>query len=435
MSDVTRINPSPSVAGADRRLPGGMFDSFPLPLALLRPDGGVRLTNLRCNEQYEAGTLEHGARGLVAAGAYGTWKLIEVRLRDGTSSQARAMLELHGDVLLMVLDEAQDPRTATRIDELHTRIAELERASSTDSLTGAWNRAHLDRVTEAEAARSRRFRQPVSLILLDIDHFKNVNDTLGHQTGDMVLCELVGVVGAAIRGGDLLFRWGGEEFVVLAPSTSYRQAEVLAEALRSKVVAHPFVAGSMTISVGVAELNGAESMSAWFVRVDAALYAAKRGGRNRVEVDRHGSSDAWSAGPGSLLRLVWQEAYQSGSELVDREHRELFDRTNEVIDAWYQREVNPALFEQAFEKLLGSVAAHFADEEALLARLGWDGLPAHARAHRNLLDRAQDMAIALREGKVGLGAILDYVANEVVIRHLDTYDRKFFPLLAQAARG
>ena len=435
MNDVTRTeSPSPTT-GSDRRLPGGMFDNFPLALALLRSDGGIRLTNRRCAELYQAGSLEGGARGLVAAGAYEAWRLIEVRLSDGTPGQARAMLDLHGDVLLMVLDDALDARTSSRIDELHLRVAELERASSTDALTGAWNRAHLDRVTEAEAARSRRFRQPVSLILLDIDHFKDVNDTFGHQTGDMVLCELVGVVGAAIRGGDLLFRWGGEEFVVLAPSTGYRQGEVLAESLRNKVAAHPFAGGPMTVSIGVAELNGAESMAAWFARVDAALYAAKRAGRNRVEVDRHGSSDAWATGAGSLLRLVWQEAYQSGNELVDREHRELFDRTNDVIDAWYQREAEPAQFEAAFDRLLGSVAAHFADEEALLARLGWDGLADHALAHQHLLERAREMAGAVREGKIGLGAILDYVANEVVIRHLDVYDRKFFPLVAKAGRG
>ena len=99
---------------------------------------------------------------------------------------------------MLVLDEATDPGLLVQLDQLHQKITELEKRSSIDSLTGAWNRTHFDRVTVSELDRSLRFRQPVSLVMIDIDHFKRVNDTCGHRGGDTVLCELVQVIGAVI---------------------------------------------------------------------------------------------------------------------------------------------------------------------------------------------------------------------------------------------
>ena len=257
--------------------------------------------------------------------------------------------------------------------ELHEQVTELERRSSTDSLTGAWNRAHLDRVVTAELNRSAKSRQPVSLVLLDIDHFKLVNDTYGHRAGDSVLCELVEVIGDAIRPIDTLFRWGGEEFVVLAFSAGYRSAAKLAERMRSKVEQHRFAeVGSVTISLGVAEHIATENAETWFRRVDGALYRAKTGGRNRVCVDEHGSSDLWAAEGGpSALRMIWQEAYECGEPTIDREHRELFDWANVLIDSSFKSESSPLEFTTALDKLIAHTVQHFADEEALLAQHGY----------------------------------------------------------------
>jgi diguanylate cyclase (GGDEF)-like protein len=123
----------------------------------------------------------------------------------------------------------------------------------------------------------------LSLLLFDIDHFKTINDTHGHLAGDQVLVELTRRVRQHLRTGDLLARWGGEEFVVLLPHTRGEDALELAEKLRHLIAGEPFpAAGQVTSSFGVAEFRPHETSDLWLTRVDGALYAAKAGGRNRV---------------------------------------------------------------------------------------------------------------------------------------------------------
>lgn len=308
---------------------------------------------------------------------------------------------------------------------------------ATDSLTGLWNRAHFDHLVDSELDRSQRYKQPVSLILFDIDHFKRANDHFGHQAGDAVLRELAIVANAAIRSSDAVFRWGGEEFAVLATSTGHRGAGRLAEALRSQVAQHGFPAiGAITISLGVAEHTAAESAQEWFRRADAMLYAAKREGRNCVRIDARGNSDAWAAAQGpAALGLTWQEAYECGEPTIDREHRELFDLANDLLKASVSDENHSDRVARAFDRLLDHIAAHFANEEALLARHGYARLDAHQRAHASLLGRARELKDALAAGKTTLGGIVEFLAGEVVARHLFKADRSFFPLFKAGAES
>jgi hemerythrin len=232
------------------------------------------------------------------------------------------------------------------------------------------------------------------------------------------------------RASDVLFRWGGEEFVVLVASAGYRRAEIVAENLRRAVAAHSFEgAGSVTISLGVAEHNGGESADAWFTRLDKALYDAKRAGRNRVVVARQGNSDAWAAeGGASALHLVWQEGYECGNSTIDAEHRELFTLANKLIDASLLAPTTPSAVKAALDPLLAHVKRHFADEEAILASLDYEQLAEHKRAHAGLVQRAGSMAARLDAGETSLGAIVEFLAQDVVARHLLAVDRAFFPL-------
>ena len=315
---------------------------------------------------------------------------------------------------------------------LQEHLAELERRVATDSLTGHWNRAHFDHVVDSELDRSLRYKQPVSLILLDIDHFKRVNDVFGHQAGDAVLRELAGLAGAAIRSSDALFRWGGEEFAVLAATTGYRSAGKLADALREKVACHGFpIVGAVTISLGVAEHMAGESAQVWFGRADAMLYAAKREGRNRVRVDARGNSELWAAAQGpAALHLAWQEAYECGEPTIDREHRELFDLANALLDSSLGGGNDPARVASAFQRLMEHIAAHFAHEEALLAQRGYARLEAHRRIHAGLLARACELQDAIAAGGANLGGVVEFLARDVVARHIFKADRDFFPLFA-----
>ncbi|HLJ20084.1 MAG TPA: diguanylate cyclase, partial [Stellaceae bacterium] len=320
------------------------------------------------------------------------------------------------------------------LDHLHEKISELERLSSTDPLTGAWNRAHLDRVVATELDRSLRFKQPVTFILLDIDHFKQINDTHGHQAGDGVLCELVRVIGRAIRSIDTVYRWGGEEFVVVASATGYRQGAALAEKVRCRVEQHGFAGvGSVTVSVGVAEHVAGESAEIWFRRADEMLYRAKRGARNSVCVDRRGSSDIWVAASGrSALRLIWQEAYECGEPRIDCEHRRFFELANALLDASFDIDSSPEAIKAALENLILCISEHFTEEEALLAQHGYKDLERHRQLHARLLTRIEELRASIAAGKTRFGDLVEFLANTVIARHLFIADRQYFPLFQKS---
>jgi hemerythrin-like metal-binding protein len=233
----------------------------------------------------------------------------------------------------------------------------------------------------------------------------------------------------------MLFRWGGEEFVVLASATGYRAGATLAEKMRAKVEQHRFAGvGSVQISLGVAEHVATDSAEIWFHRLDDALYRAKGGGRNRVCVDEHGSSDLWAAQSGpSVLRLVWQEGYECGEPTIDREHRELFELANVLLDASFASVSSPQAFSAALDKLLAHIVQHFTDEEELLALHGYDELESHRLAHAGLLARAGEIKAFADAGETTLGDLVEFLANTVVAQHLFKADRKYFPLFKQQA--
>ena len=160
----------------------------------------------------------------------------------------------------------------------------LETMALTDKLTGALNRQSLEAFFEQASAESRRTKEPLSLVLFDLDYFKKVNDSFGHQAGDVVLRKVAARVKESIRESDLFFRWGGEEFLVLLRDCSRENALKVAETIRKNIQAPPLhFEGKeiqMTASFGVTEYAPKEEMDVLIKRVDAALYAAKDRGRN-----------------------------------------------------------------------------------------------------------------------------------------------------------
>ncbi|MBB4286678.1 GGDEF domain-containing protein [Roseospira goensis] len=163
----------------------------------------------------------------------------------------------------------------------------LARAANEDDLTGALNRRRFIELANIEIERCRRHRRPVSLIVIDIDHFKSINDTLGHAAGDAALTDFAGACREALRVTDLLGRMGGEEFAVLLPETAMASATDVAERLRATIaerqVALDGVTLTITASLGVAQWSEpAETLDALLHRSDTAMYLAKTGGRNRV---------------------------------------------------------------------------------------------------------------------------------------------------------
>ena len=168
---------------------------------------------------------------------------------------------------------------------LFERVGELDAGS--DALTNLLNRRFLPPVLRREIELSSRTRRPFALLLLDLDHFKQINDSHGHDAGDRALQHVATLLGQNTRGSDYLFRLGGEEFLIVAVSVGDRQAVDLAESLRERIAASPLILASgesltITASIGVAIHDGDPDYERLIARADAAMYAAKHGGRNRV---------------------------------------------------------------------------------------------------------------------------------------------------------
>jgi len=167
--------------------------------------------------------------------------------------------------------------------KLKAKNVELEYLSQTDPLTGVYNRLKTDALLDQEFERSRRYNRKLSVVMFDLDYFKQVNDTYGHQTGDRVLVAASALVQAHIRKHDVLGRWGGEEFLILCPETDVQGAERLAENLRRQLESLGLgEVGSITASFGIAQLGRTEDVKRLIGYADGALYEAKKTGRNRV---------------------------------------------------------------------------------------------------------------------------------------------------------
>jgi diguanylate cyclase (GGDEF)-like protein len=171
--------------------------------------------------------------------------------------------------------------------------AELEVLSTTDSLTGGPNRRAMERELQRAVELARRDRVAYGLAMLDLDHFKSVNDRHGHEAGDSVLVEFARLVARSIRRADRCFRFGGEEFVLLMPDTRAVDLHAIDGSLRARVAAELSCHGQgVTVSIGAAALRPGEDWQSWLARADAALYRAKREGRNRTIVDAYADTRA-----------------------------------------------------------------------------------------------------------------------------------------------
>ena len=176
-------------------------------------------------------------------------------------------------------------RLSSTIREHAAEKLTMKRLALTDSLTGIANRRALNTRLSEERSRALRYNDTFSILVLDLDRFKSLNDTFGHATGDQVLREVAQLLQEVCREPDLAGRWGGEEFMMILPQVDLGGAYDVASRVRERVEATDFAGVStLTMSIGVASLEADETPSDMFIRADKALYAAKHGGRNRVEV-------------------------------------------------------------------------------------------------------------------------------------------------------
>ena len=218
----------------------------------------------------------------------GAMSLLDLQPQTLTASQLDLLLRAGRRIAEELANYYQDELAET--DDAGTwrsreQWAALERLALTDSVTGLFNRHAGDLALEREVARARRTRAPFSLALIDVDHFKQVNDRHGHAAGDEVLKQISSILSATFRASDLAVRWGGDEFLVFLPDVPASGAMVFAERARRQVEALSFEnVGAVTLSAGIVQVRPDEDARAAIRRADAQLYEAKRSGRNLVKM-------------------------------------------------------------------------------------------------------------------------------------------------------
>ena len=196
-------------------------------------------------------------------------------------------LELNARIYASLRTKALQDELRMKNKQLEELLGKVEYMAITDALTGLYNRRRFHDVLAKEFERSKRYGTPFSLVMLDIDHFKKVNDDCGHQAGDTVLREVSNIIMKSIREIDTASRFGGEEFMVILPNTERENAKIGSERMRTAIERHQFpeMDRAITVSIGIAGLPdpGLANEDRLIRCADYALYQAKRNGRNRIE--------------------------------------------------------------------------------------------------------------------------------------------------------
>ena len=292
-----------------------------------------------------------------------------------------------------------------------------------DHLTGLVNRRSFDYTLSVELERSRRYGSPLSLLLMDTDHFKAVNDEYGHSVGDQILTQIAWILSSHIRTTDTAARWGGEEFGILMPESDQAEAAAVAETLRRRIENFTFVNGiRVTMSFGGAQWLKLGSKSLWFKRADRALYRAKKNGRNRVEQCR------WLTAISprdSFLR--WRKEYETGYEEVDNDHQALGTIASRIL----RKPGSQKILSHSIETLKRILQVHFSHEEELMKSYGYSEMVQHSKVHLQLLEESR---VAFQEVERGFyDNLYFFLIEDLLIRHLFDLDRHLASFLKTTA--
>ncbi|WP_207476951.1 GGDEF domain-containing protein [Arenibaculum pallidiluteum] len=247
-------------------------------------------------EAFDSGTSRYGAVLETARGRLdpGGGSVGGAAMGPGGVDQLRQLLALVAGETRRMVDQNQSLQSQLsssneQLSELRRNLDNVRREAVTDALTGLFNRKHFDGELRRLATEAMEVGAPVSLLMIDIDHFKRFNDTWGHTVGDTVLALVARTIRDCIRDTEMAARYGGEEFAVIAPGTDLAMAVRMGERIRDAVSKKQVVnrsrnqsLGSITLSVGIAEYRPGEPLAALVQRADEALYAAKRQGRDQV---------------------------------------------------------------------------------------------------------------------------------------------------------
>lgn len=320
--------------------------------------------------------------------------------------------------------------------DLIEKNEELNSLSTTDTLTGLMNRRAIEPFIENEINRMNRYNSPVSLLMLDLDHFKRVNDNYGHDFGDRVLQYVAEMIRSICRKTDNFARWGGEEFLILAADTTADNASYLAEKIRRKIESSSIESlDDLTVSIGISECHREEVFQDWFKRADIALYEAKDSGRNRIAVHTDDRYKEKSMGERqNILRLEWKNAYSSGIAQIDEMHRSLFFYSNKIIDTVLNNEENRRILE-TFEEMLAIVKDYFEQEIIILENIEFSDLESHKREHEQLIVGMERLISQFQEDEANSISMLNYITKRLVLGHMVNSDKKYFHFMERKTQS
>ncbi len=355
--------------------------------------------------------------------------------RNSQLRRIRQTLQLREQELLQANDSLK--KHLSEIDSLQEQLREQ---AVRDPLTNLYNRRYLDSTLERELSRCKRDGQALSLMMIDVDHFKNFNDHYGHQAGDEVLKSVASSLQAcAKRASDLAARYGGEEFSWVLTgtdgSTALRLAEEFRGAISALQIAHEYsIHGRLTVSIGIATVstNAYRTVSALTRAADEALYRAKHGGRNQVRlapiVARR--SGLGNRIPTNFVPLVWHDAHECGDATIDGQHQQLFRDANNILAAMMEAKPREAVA-LLFATLIRNATEHFEAEEDILASAAFPGALAHAAIHRELAEHADYLLGRYTAMESDGTELFQFLAHDLVALHMLGADRAFFVHLQQ----
>lgn len=310
------------------------------------------------------------------------------------------------------------------VNIIEQKNIELSELALVDNLTNLSNRHYFDHDIEFLIATTIRNKSKLTMLMIDLDRFKLVNDTFGHLVGDNVLKQTAQILKNSVRATDRVYRWGGEEFIVITPETSNSQATLVAEKICQNFREARFdVIGSITVSIGLSSYDVSESINDWINRADLSLYQAKQSGRNKWV--------AWLDDeqlPVHFSRFIWKAEYESGNNEIDNDHKLLVEYVNHLHDLIvYQSSIDT--IREHILKMNKHIQNHFVHEEAVLLKFNFEDRLEHRAIHQRILSEYEIIVKKAINGDISLGAIMSYLVEKVLLGHILNDDKQFFDLI------
>ena len=345
---------------------------------------------------------------------------LDITQRKQLEQQLKQALDNKNEMIQRLRDSEQSSKELA--EELNQKNKILHSRAIRDSLTGIYNRYYFDKKLAEEVDRCQRYQHPLSIALIDIDGFKEINDTYGHQSGDHVLVSIADTVHKSIRKHDIFARWGGDEFVVLMPQTPLTDAATAAEKLRKKIetIQYAEIESAVSASFGVVEFLQGEAEESCFRRVDYALFQSKNAGRNCV------TAISWEATvPYVQIKLEWKHEWECGNATIDGQHKKLLTLGNKLLYAALS-DMQSQSTASVLDELAAHIQQHFESEEQILRSLAYPAVDEHAAIHTTLIHQTKELGKQYKDGKLTSSAIFSFLLDKVIMGHLLMEDILFF---------